>query len=729
MRSLAIVPRCARNDSSFSTLSVKGGQETVIPSEARNAFILVFFLFAISPFSLFSQASLMRSDGMIYNTGTIRVRGDAVIAQDTMGGTFRYERNNADSQLVAHLTYTNLHFEGVSVKKMLDASEPVIADSLFWSVDTNVVIDLIPASYIRANRTVRHEGFVNPGQRQGRFVLMGTENQDVSGKGMVPILELNNIAGASMTRNAAFRIYERLDLQVGQLTNSAADNIDMQRSAWIWRDDSGSIVNEPRWDTRVNLRYYGDSLMLGGGEMVRNQTAIGHLVQDDIAGVMLPWDIYVNDSLILRGHIFTEESPTAQHELLYTNTIDPWYDGLWPEIIGTMVRTNIPSDRSLLMNNAHTTVYFAAADRGAVQHWALRSMPQTTPLPLTDITFKVNRYLQMEARLADGSIVPDSTFSLTFGYAWRNRELGPNETPASAIETISQLRGQEQDLVLMRYDGTSYEEYGLSRMPTQTAVALPEVWRYSTTQFVRANGDYAIGLATGPVWVLNTKVFLEGPLRTYGENFTPVMATDLALRGLIPNTAPNIYPYSLDPDRLLDTATVIGDSIVDWVTVEFRTSPSASEPPKLIETLLLTKDGQMLDPQTLRPRIIAGIPAGLYNIAVRHRNHLAAITEDKILVNRGNIGYVVDFTTGVGIFGGAPSQKLIGTDATGRRWFGLIAGEANFGSEIDRTDYNLVWDNRNLETYTVFDTDLNGIVTTRDINVTWNNRGRLTLVP
>lgn len=137
----------------------------------------------------------------------------------------------------------------------------------------------------------------------------------------------------------------------------------------------------------------------------------------------------------------------------------------------------------------------------------------------------------------------------------------------------------------------------------------------------------------------------------------------------------------------------------------------------------------MLDPQTLRPRIIAGIPAGLYNIAVRHRNHLAAITEDKILVNRGNIGYVVDFTTGVGVFGGAASQKLIGTDGSGRRWFGLIAGEANFGSEIDRADYNLVWDNRNLESYTVFDTDLNGIVTTRDVNVTWNNRGRLTLVP
>lgn len=668
---------------------------------------------------------------MIHNTGTIKIKGDAYIVQDTIGGTVRYERDNVDStQLVAHLTYTNLHFEGRSLKRMPDGTQPVEADSLFWSIDTNVVIDLIPASYIRANRTVRHEGYVNPGQRVGRFVLMGTENQDVSGKGMVPILELNNSQGATMTRTGGLRVFERLDLQVGALSNTPADNISMQRSAWIWRDDSGSIADEPQWDTRMNLRYYGDSLMLGGGEMVRNQTAIGHLVQDDTAGVMLPHDLYVNDSLTLRGHLYTEQSPTQQHELYFTSTNDPDYVGLWPEVIGTMTRTNLVNNQSMVMNGAHLYVFFSDTGRRNVQQWALRSMPQTTPLPLTDITFKVNRYFQMEARDASGSQLADSTFTLTFGFGWRNLEYGPNETPATAIETIPQLRGQENDLKLMRYTGVSYEEYGLSDPQTQTAAAYPEVWRFSKASLVKANGDYAIGLATGPIWVLNTRVFLEGALRSYGENFTPMMATDLVTRGLLPNVAPNVYPHTLDPDRLLDTATTaIGDSIVDWITVEFRTSPSSSEPPKLIETLLLTKDGNMLDPTTMRPRIIAGIPAGLYNIAVRHRNHLAAITEDQVLVNRGNIGYVVDFTTGVGIFGGAAAQKLIGTDNTGRRWFGLIAGDINATFDIDRTDYNLVWDNRNLETYNVYDTDLNGIVTTRDINVSWNNRGRLSVAP
>jgi hypothetical protein len=113
---------------------------------------------------------------------------------------------------------------------------------------------------------------------------------------------------------------------------------------------------------------------------------------------------------------------------------------------------------------------------------------------------------------------------------------------------------------------------------------------------------------------------------------------------------------------------------------------------------------------------------------VRHRNHLAVITEDKVLVDRSNLGYVDDLTTGVGLLGGAASQKLIGT-FNGRRWFGLVAGEVEGADDIARSDYNLIWDARNLEGYLITDTDLNGIVTTRDVNVSWNNRERSSVAP
>lgn len=675
------------------------------------------------------QPAFLFSEGVIKNTGTIKIRGDASLTQDSIGGVVRYERNySIDTQLVAQITYANIHFEGASKKMVLDPSKILVADSLFLSTDTTVVIALDAGTYIQANRTVKHDGLINPGQRFGRFVLRGTEQQDVSGKGLIPILELDNMAGALVTNGGGLRVYERFDLQHGLLSNAATDNVIMLQGAWVWRDDSGAIANEPEWTNRLNLRYYADSAIVGGPEMVRNVNAIGKLVNDDVAGLTLPYNITVNDSLILRGHIYTEQDSVQRHSLTFSPTIDPFYDGYWPEVIGTMVRSTLLDGRSMVMNNRFTTIRFEnAQDRGSVVQYSVRSLPRTTPLPLTDITYKVDRFIQLRALDFVGDTVPDSTYTLTFGYAWRNKAIAGIEQPV-VEETIPQLVGLEDQLVLMRFSGLSYNPYGFSVTPTQGLANPPEAWRYSTASLVRAGGDFAIGLSTGPIWVLNTKIFLEGPLRTYGENFTPEMSTDLAVRGLIPSVPPDMYPYSLDPDRLQDTAKVIGDSIVDWVTVEFRKSATASGDPELIETLLLTKDGRVLDPQTLRPRIIEGIPAGFYNIGVRHRNHLAVITEDKVLVDRSNLGYVVDLTTGVGVFGGAAAQKLVGTSG-GRRWFGLIAGEVESADDVARSDYNLVWDARNLEGYLITDTDLNGIVTTRDANVSWNNRGRSSVAP
>jgi hypothetical protein len=563
-------------------------------------FLVSGFWFLISMPLLAQQPSILRSEGNIKNTGTIKIRGDASFTQDSIGGVVRYERNYAiDTQLVAQITYANVHFEGASRKMIIDSTRPLVADSLFLSTDTNVVFALIPDTWIQANRTVKHEGLINPGQRFGRFVLRGTENQDVSGQGLIPVLELDNLAGATVTRGGGLRVYERLDLQRGLLSNTGADNVNMGQGAWVWRDDSGSIASEPQWSNRLNLRYYGDSAMLGGPEMVRNTSAIGHLVNDDLTGLTLPYTITVNDSLMLRGHIHTERDSANRYELVYANVIDPFYDNWWPEVIGTMVRNNILDGRTMVMNNPFTTIRFEnTQDRGAVAQYAVRSLPKTTPEPLTDITYKVDRFLQLEARNFVGDTIPDSTYTLTFGYAWRNREMAGIEQP-TVIETIPQLQGLEDQLVLMRFSGLSYNPYGFSVPPTKPLTNPLEVWRYNTAALVRAGGDFAIGLSTGPIWVLNTRVYLEGPMRTYGENFTPEMATDLAVRGLVPNVPPDIYPYSLDPNRLVDTATVIGDSIVDWVVAEFRSSATASGPPDLIETLLLTKDGRMLDPQTL----------------------------------------------------------------------------------------------------------------------------------
>jgi len=695
-----------------------------------HASVLALLMCVLSSVEAVSQLpSILNSDGVIYNTGTVKIVGDAQLAQDSIGGVVRYERDNVlDTQKVAHLVYNDVHFEGASRKMLTDASKPLIADHLFWSIDSSVVFTLIPNTYIQANQTVVHEGVINPAFRYGRFVLRGTANQDVSGKGLIPILELDNSQGATVTRSGGLRVFERLDLQRGLLSNSTSDNVNMERNAWIWRDDSGSIAEQPVTDRDLSLRYYGGAPMVGGPEMLRSKTLIRNLFQHDTAGLTLPWDVYVKDSLVLRGHILTEPTTADRYTFYYTSKNDPLFESVWPEINGTMVRTSLEIDSPMMMNNQYTNIYFAnAAEMGTVSSYSVRSKPLTIPLPLTDIVFKAERFLQLKAFDAAGDPVPDSTYTLTFGYAWRNREAASFETP-SVVETIPQLRGKEDLLGLMRHDGFSYNPYGFSTLPTKFTTSPLEVWRYSKANFVRASGDFAIGLSTGPLWVLNTRIFLEGPMREYGDGIQPIMSTDLALRGLIPNVAPDIYPYSLDPDRLVDTALFVPDSIVDWVTVEFRTTATASGPPALIESLLLTRDGMVLDPQTLKPRVIAGISPGQYNLAFRHRNHLAAVLEDKVLVDRSNIGFVVDLTKGVGLLGGASSQKLLGT-VGGTRFFGLIAGVVTSADEILRTDYNLVWDSRDLEAYSLFDTNLNGIVNTRDLNITWNNRNRLSVAP
>ncbi|MBC8125405.1 MAG: hypothetical protein H7X70_06690 [Candidatus Kapabacteria bacterium] len=677
------------------------------------------------------QPSVFISDGVIVNSGVIKIYGDARIAQDTIKSVVEYLRDHADSQLVAHTTYEEVRFVGRSRKMMIDPSRPVVSTRLFRSVDTTVVFNLSPLTWIETNGTLRHNGRINPGRIDGTMKLRGDSIQDIAGIGTIPILELFNDSGAVVTQGVSLRIVERLDLQRGQLNVTSQDNLAMQRDSWVWRQASGSLIDELSIDQRINLRYYGDSLILTGPEFMRSQTAVADLVQDASAGVILSRDSWVNDSLTINAHLYTEENDTVRHTLFYTSQNDPLYGPRWPEINGTMERTNLVVGRPMRMNHEFSSLSIPRTlDQGAVRNIRLRMKPKTTALPLDDILFKVDRFMQFSAHTSIGDTVPDSTYDMTMAWGWRARNDTTFESPA-IIETTPVLRGRENVLVLLRYFDGSYQPYGFSRTPTTASNDQFSMWQYSSSQFIRASGDYAIGLSTGPIWVLNARVLLEGAMRATGDSVAPTMATDLATRGLLPDVPPRIYPYSLDNLLLGDTAIAIGDSIVDWVTVEFRNDFISNGPPALIETVLLTKDGKLLDPQTLRPRIISGISAGLYHLVVRHRNHLSIMTETPVLVDRSNVRTTVDFTKGTDMLGGAGSMRLLST-YQGRRFFGLPAGnidgddgDIRLAEGIDRNDMHLIWTNRQLiDQYAIFDTNLDGVVTTLDWNYSWNNRLR-----
>jgi len=690
----------------------------------RYRLLTVLCLATLLPLMLLAQPipSTLNSNGRIYNTGTLRIVGDAIIKQDTILGRVEYTRSGSnDSQLVAHISYQDLYFEGTSVKRMPDASRPVVSLQSFTSNNAQVVFDLEPTSRIQAHGSVKHSGNINPGRRVGTMELNGTTPQDLSGDGRFAILEINNTSNVNVIASGGFKVAGRLDLQRGTLANTTPGNFTLLDDAWIWRSDNGALATAALRDARYNVRYYGSNYIVGGAELPTDARPLRVLLQEDVGGLQLPWNVTVNDSLLLRGHIFTEDTANS-NALILTSQNDPAFVGMWPEVNGTLVRTNITASRTYVMNSLHSTVGFSsAADQGAARTVSLRSKPLTVPLPMAAGTDKVLRFYQLAVFDSTNAIVPDMAYVLRFGYAWRTLQIQGLE-PASIVETIPALVPFEDSLVLLRYVGDRYVPEPSSTIPTQR----DSIWRFSAASNIANSGDFAIGLASSsPFYVLRARLLLEGAMRSYGENAVPIMGTDLRQRNLVPATPPREYPFTLDAISSSLLVTSMPDSVVDWMLVEFRSELTGGT--TYYRTCLISANGYVIDPTTFEPITITNITFGEYYVVFRHRNHLAVMTDTKERITPVKTERYLDLTDGTNVFGGASGMKLLGTRA-GAKFFGMVAGAVNDDDDILRNDVDLVWSNRDFERYSIFDTDLDGIISTKDLNISWNNRGRSSVV-
>ncbi|MFZ1289035.1 MAG: hypothetical protein WAR79_03035 [Melioribacteraceae bacterium] len=108
------------------------------------------------------------------------------------------------------------------------------------------------------------------------------------------------------------------------------------------------------------------------------------------------------------------------------------------------------------------------------------------------------------------------------------------------------------------------------------------------------------------------KIYLQGPYSTSANNMS------LSINGSIPA----VSPYSEDPR----TAQNIPANAVDWVLVKLRNS---SNPFAVVasRSAFVNGDGNIIDDFG---NLHTGIPAsitGLYNISVKHRNHLEIMTQ------------------------------------------------------------------------------------------------------
>jgi len=127
-----------------------------------------------------------------------------------------------------------------------------------------------------------------------------------------------------------------------------------------------------------------------------------------------------------------------------------------------------------------------------------------------------------------------------------------------------------------------------------------------------------------------------------------LMRDDLRTSGLIPLAQPYAELGFTQAGGGGETTTAARlaqagkNAVVDWVLVELR---SKSNPAQIVATraALLERDGDIIGTDGYA-RIIFNVPADQYHVAVRHRNHLAAMTHAPIAMGAAEAG--LDFTLG-----------------------------------------------------------------------------------
>ena len=177
-------------------------------------------------------------------------------------------------------------------------------------------------------------------------------------------------------------------------------------------------------------------------------------------------------------------------------------------------------------------------------------------------------------------------------------------------------------------------------------------------------GSISLFSQTGNGITVKARVYLEGALINNGNAVSstgrPLMRDNLRLspfssESYLPLNDPYKYghpnfditarfnhlpanqpgnQHQIDPSVL----TISGDdAIVDWVFMELR-SPSDSTQVVATRSCLVQRDGDIVDLDGTGPVFFENTTGNLFYVAVRHRNHLGAMTR---LVN---ISQIIDFT-------------------------------------------------------------------------------------
>jgi hypothetical protein len=159
---------------------------------------------------------------------------------------------------------------------------------------------------------------------------------------------------------------------------------------------------------------------------------------------------------------------------------------------------------------------------------------------------------------------------------------------------------------------------------------------------------------------IQLRVFLGGPYQAVPGLMSDALRVASLLPLQEPYTGLGFAHYANGGGEQVSPAlfsTTGNDAIVDWIFIELR---NASTPQNVVATraALVQRDGDVVDTDGVSP-VRMTVPVGNYHIAVKHRNHLAAMTALPFLVS--SVPTALDLTDGSVPMYGTNAQNQIGS--------------------------------------------------------------------
>ncbi|HRP02970.1 MAG TPA: hypothetical protein PLE30_10030 [Candidatus Kapabacteria bacterium] len=688
--------------------------------------ITIFFILGAFQM-LLSQGTTLNSNGKINNLGTIRVKaGQVKLDQDTILGRVELlQKDAASQQAVPNMVFNQLILKNTAKKIVRDDRKGtdnktlplIVMDSLVIEDTANLTTRWIgwTPEDIQAKGTVRNEAnYTGP-----KYLILNNniKKQDILGKGEFSKLQIMNPYGVDVV-SGGFKINEELLLREGKFRNSKANNFIMADSSLIVRYPQSSLEEEPSFDGVVSIHYKGNGTIITSGEIPSNPNTLKTLRVENTDSLILAKNSTVNDSLVIATTIITKDDTLSFNHRSNLFFDISKYD---IEIVGNFRRNVIIPGDSIILNNPYTWIRFnSLADLGEIKSITSTILPSKFQ-PYLGGTEKVKRIINLNA-YSDNGVEITRRFRAQFNYAWHHN-VGLNNDESNGLNLL--------DLVLQRWGGDIWHDLQSSQ-PQQN----PFGWAFAKSDSISSPGYYAIG----PANINNSLVFrayalLEG---AYIPGSANKMRVDLWSRDILSHVTANEYPLNLLSDIKDLLPKSIPDSVVDYAVLEFKTERNGEAVYRL--PIFIKYDGRLVDlfgndRIKLKDSVNNNKFGGDYYVVIRHRNHAPIITEKPLKLATENNTLVYNFTDPKLIEGGSTSLKLV--DYIDNKFVYAMKGgfipyensdlEALMNITMYYTNpkyWEESWQQFTNIGYIRSDYNLSGIITTKDFNISWNNRGK-----